>query len=328
MESSVILEEEIDENYEPTENEILEYGLWLGLTLPEDDDLLHIAKEGLKAPLPSQWKPCKTREGDIYYFNFETGASDWEHPCDGHYKQLVKEAKQLKAKRGQESAKKKKNTSNSDFIEKSNKMKPLKRSPLGKISETGEFANRKQELEEAFAEEIDQMRHDYDDKKKELKKKTDEELNKFKSDAEKEQKAEEQRVHLEYSQKIETKKETIRLEIQKSEKERIAKENRDAIDKLEAVKNNCTNDFKEQKQKLTHRLKSESSEEIKKIEMLLSSEIETLLSELDLHKSKAERELNEQNEVTNRYNKKLERFREDSEDQLKREVKKLEKEFE
>ena len=29
-----------------------------------------IAKEGLKAPLPKDWKPCKTPQGDIYYFNF------------------------------------------------------------------------------------------------------------------------------------------------------------------------------------------------------------------------------------------------------------------
>ena len=54
-EESVILEERIDENYEPTEEEIQEYALFLGLDLPEDEDLLYIAREGLKAPLPKSW---------------------------------------------------------------------------------------------------------------------------------------------------------------------------------------------------------------------------------------------------------------------------------
>ncbi len=34
--------------------------------------------------------PCcarsKTPEGDIYYFNFESGESIWDHPCDKHYR--------------------------------------------------------------------------------------------------------------------------------------------------------------------------------------------------------------------------------------------------
>lgn len=53
---SVILEEDIDENYEPTEAEIEEYAQWLGMVSPDDDDLRWIAREGLKAPLPEHWK--------------------------------------------------------------------------------------------------------------------------------------------------------------------------------------------------------------------------------------------------------------------------------
>jgi hypothetical protein len=66
--------------------------------LPEDSDLLYIAREGLKAPLPEPWKPCKTRDGEIYYFNFESGESDWEHPCDRYYKQLYQETKGKRSK--------------------------------------------------------------------------------------------------------------------------------------------------------------------------------------------------------------------------------------
>lgn len=98
---SVILEEEIDENYEPTEEEVVEYARWLGMDPDEDAQFLYIAKEGLKAPLPEPWKPCKTKEGEIYYFNFENGDSVWEHPCDEYYKKMFEEAKSAKFKRQQ-----------------------------------------------------------------------------------------------------------------------------------------------------------------------------------------------------------------------------------
>lgn len=61
-----------------------------------DNDLLWIAREGLKAPLPSAWKPCKTDTDEVYYFNFDTGESVWEHPCDEYYKQLFINEKQKK----------------------------------------------------------------------------------------------------------------------------------------------------------------------------------------------------------------------------------------
>ena len=46
MADSVVLEEEIDPNYEPTEEEIIEYAKWLGFDVDGDKDLLYIAKEG------------------------------------------------------------------------------------------------------------------------------------------------------------------------------------------------------------------------------------------------------------------------------------------
>jgi hypothetical protein len=33
---------------------------------------------------------------DIYYFNFLTGESSWDHPCDGYYKRLYEEEKKKK----------------------------------------------------------------------------------------------------------------------------------------------------------------------------------------------------------------------------------------
>jgi len=101
---TTILEEDIDENYEPTQEgtsyaEIEEYALYLGLDLDEDQDLLYIAREGLKAPLPAPWKPCQTKNKDIFYFNFDSQESVWEHPCDRHYKEKVGELKAAKSKR-------------------------------------------------------------------------------------------------------------------------------------------------------------------------------------------------------------------------------------
>lgn len=61
--------------------------------------MLWIAKEGLKAPLPEPWKPCRTPKGEIYYFNFQTNESIWEHPCDQYYKKVCQEEKLKKAQR-------------------------------------------------------------------------------------------------------------------------------------------------------------------------------------------------------------------------------------
>lgn len=81
---SVVLEEKIDPNYVPTEAEVLEYAEFLGMDVEkEGDELLWIAREGLTTKIPPEWKPCKTKDTqEIYYFNFETGESIWEHPVD------------------------------------------------------------------------------------------------------------------------------------------------------------------------------------------------------------------------------------------------------
>ena len=50
-----------------------------------------------QAPLPENWKPCKMRGSeDIYYFNFATSESSWDHPCDGYYRGVYEEEKKKK----------------------------------------------------------------------------------------------------------------------------------------------------------------------------------------------------------------------------------------
>ncbi|KAJ3325030.1 hypothetical protein HDV06_005619 [Boothiomyces sp. JEL0866] len=85
---SKVLEEDYDEDYEPTAEEIEEYAQFLGMNPKTEKHLLWIARESLKAKLPPDWKPCQTDDGNIYYFNFKTGESSWDHPCDEYYKQL------------------------------------------------------------------------------------------------------------------------------------------------------------------------------------------------------------------------------------------------
>lgn len=93
---SILLEEEIDENYEPTEEDVLEYAKFLGMDIKEDKDLLYIAKEGLKSPLPYPWKPYQNKQQEIYYYNLETKEISHEHPCDIYYRNYFQKEKNKK----------------------------------------------------------------------------------------------------------------------------------------------------------------------------------------------------------------------------------------
>jgi len=78
----VVLEETMATDYQPSEDEVREYALWLGMDEEEDRELFWIAREGLIHPLPENWQPCRTAEDEIFYFNLVTGESVWDHPCD------------------------------------------------------------------------------------------------------------------------------------------------------------------------------------------------------------------------------------------------------
>ncbi|ESL10356.1 hypothetical protein TRSC58_01913, partial [Trypanosoma rangeli SC58] len=93
---SVVLADTVDADYEPTQEEVEEFAEWMGMHLPADKEFLHIAREGLKAPLPEYWRPCRTNEEEIYYFNFRTGDSTWNHPMDEFFRQKFLKAKEQK----------------------------------------------------------------------------------------------------------------------------------------------------------------------------------------------------------------------------------------
>ncbi|KAK6295780.1 hypothetical protein J4Q44_G00334930 [Coregonus suidteri] len=90
----LILEEDYDESYIPSEQEIHEYAREIGIDPNREPELLWLAREGIVAPLPPEWKPCQDVTGDVYYFNFSSGQSTWDHPCDEQYRSLVKQERE------------------------------------------------------------------------------------------------------------------------------------------------------------------------------------------------------------------------------------------
>ncbi|KAF6332749.1 centrosomal protein 164 [Rhinolophus ferrumequinum] len=89
MGDQLVLEEDYDENYIPSEQEILQFAREIGIDPIKEPELLWLAREGIVASLPEEWKPCQDITGEIYYFNFANGQSMWDHPCDEHYRNLV-----------------------------------------------------------------------------------------------------------------------------------------------------------------------------------------------------------------------------------------------
>ncbi|XP_034058691.1 centrosomal protein of 164 kDa-like isoform X4 [Gymnodraco acuticeps] len=125
----LILEEDYDDNYTPSEQEIHEYAREIGIDPERESELLWLAREGIVAPLPPEWKPCQDVTGDIYYFNFSSGQSTWDHPCDEHYRRLVaqeRERAQLTTATGGGGAKKDKKKKK----EKKEKKEKKKKEPL------------------------------------------------------------------------------------------------------------------------------------------------------------------------------------------------------
>ncbi|PIK41636.1 putative centrosomal protein, partial [Apostichopus japonicus] len=148
--NQLVLEEDYDENYQPNEEDILEYAQVVGINPDIEPELMWIAREGINAPLPNDWKPCQdTGGGDIYYFNFSTGESMWDHPCDEFYRTMVAEEREKMKLAGGGGQKKetKKKKEKKDKKEKSEKkqeslLAPLKGDTLG--STQGSFGGTKE----------------------------------------------------------------------------------------------------------------------------------------------------------------------------------------
>ncbi|GAV04340.1 hypothetical protein RvY_14636-2 [Ramazzottius varieornatus] len=79
----------------PTDDDIAEYARALGINTKDEEDLVWIARDGLNAPLPADWRAVEDQpSGQIYYFNVGNGAASWEHPMDSHYRKQVEVERQ------------------------------------------------------------------------------------------------------------------------------------------------------------------------------------------------------------------------------------------
>ncbi|XP_067166271.1 centrosomal protein of 164 kDa isoform X4 [Apteryx mantelli] len=114
----LILEEDYDETYIPSEQEIQDFAREIGIDPEKEPELMWLAREGIVAPLPPAWKPCQDITGDIYYFNFANGQSTWDHPCDDHYRELVIQEREKLLVQGRLKKKEKKKKEKKDKKEK------------------------------------------------------------------------------------------------------------------------------------------------------------------------------------------------------------------
>ena len=97
---SEMLVEELDPHYEPTKQEIEEYALdVLGMGLPEDEPLLYLAREALKAPLPDSWNAFQSPTEDVYYKHKTTQQKITEHPVDIEYRRRYEQEKEKAARK-------------------------------------------------------------------------------------------------------------------------------------------------------------------------------------------------------------------------------------
>eukprot|EP00912_Choanoflagellata_sp_UC4_P000021 UC4_evm4s13 len=142
------MEEEYDPNYEPTQEDIEEFAKVIGMDLDEDKEFFWIAREALKAKLPDGWKPCLDKgTNDLYYFNFDTGESSWEHPSDEFYRKKFENEKEKARSRMRKSSKgsKIKSSTSSSKDQKSKSAKVLKtptnKPNIGSVSFGETFGN-------------------------------------------------------------------------------------------------------------------------------------------------------------------------------------------
>ncbi|XP_068159185.1 centrosomal protein of 164 kDa [Drosophila tropicalis] len=93
--TSVICEEVFDDACLPSSEEINEYAALIGIEAGKEPHLLYLAKEGLMAALPAEWKICYSEEkSGHYYHNTRTKQSQWDHPLDAVYRDLVEQTRQ------------------------------------------------------------------------------------------------------------------------------------------------------------------------------------------------------------------------------------------
>ena len=68
---------------------VAQYADYLGIDVAAEKNLLWIAHRCMLAPLPQGWQEFTAEDGSSFYHNTDTDETSWDHPLDGHFKQLV-----------------------------------------------------------------------------------------------------------------------------------------------------------------------------------------------------------------------------------------------
>ena len=79
------LDSNIREAEEYTEEDY-QYAEWIGIDLNKYPQLIGIAREGLRAPIPEPWSAVAGPQGEVMYYNSHTKESTEEHPLDSYFR--------------------------------------------------------------------------------------------------------------------------------------------------------------------------------------------------------------------------------------------------
>mgnify|MGYP002623306374 CR=1 FL=1 len=267
------------------------------MDLDADKDLFWIAREGLKAPLPNPWKPCQTREGDIYYFNFETGESTWEHPCDEYYRKMYEKEKKKKLEKENEKRKSKESKEKqayenyASYSSQSEKTKSLQATKKSSPVKTEPVTLSELQKEKKLNDPI--LRAEYEKKVKAYREQKEEEL-----------KSKKQELTKQY--------EDLRKELDKNHENKLSNLNKKYEELKKTEKNKLIEDMKPLDETEMPKEKSKYTEEVKK-------ELEkNMMTKIKLYKDELYMEISN---IKNNYQmKKIEKIKELS-DKIGREYK-------
>jgi hypothetical protein len=289
-----VLEEMVDSNCEPSAEEIEEYAKWIGMDLPEDNEFLYIAREGLQAPLAAPWKPCKTSTGEVYYFNFESAQSQWEHPSDEHYRELFHTAKAARDRR----------TSSG---------KGGSKSPL------------KSPAEEAKA--LDNLMEEYQKQKAALRAKLDQEVEDQALALKISQAEQEQKLKIEMQNYLLNYKEELRRQYQQQEQKERERLRLDAQTSLKSYHRDTELVMEREREALAQRLQQESQDLVQKERSRRVKEVEDLKLKYETERHRLQLELLEQQEIEDSHKREAAQLQDLLKRELEAEQKRLEQEF-
>ncbi|CAG9762889.1 unnamed protein product [Ceutorhynchus assimilis] len=91
---SIVCKEIFDEASHPSVEEVRDYAIKIGIDPDSEPQLLPLATEGLMKALPANWKPCyDDKSKSYYYYNQITKKTQWEHPLDDIYRNIVQKVR-------------------------------------------------------------------------------------------------------------------------------------------------------------------------------------------------------------------------------------------